>query len=336
MGRGSRYHRAHTHDAPQGIPIAMQPTTRREWLAAAPILLGAGAAAPSLRAEEAPMTAPGFRFALNTSTISGQKLTLVQELEIAAKAGYQGVEPWLREIEAHVQAGGSLADLKKRIADLGLAIPSAIGFAEWAVDDDARRAKGLEQMKRDMETVAAIGGTRIAAPPAGATDRADLDLAKVAGRYRAILEAGRAIGVVPMVEVWGFSKSISRLGEAAMVAIGADHPDACILADVYHLYRGGSGFEGIKLLNGRALPVLHMNDYPADPPRAEITDAQRVFPGAGVAPLPTILRDLRAIGFEGYLSLELFNREYWGRDAEAVAREGIDRMRTAVEAASKI
>jgi sugar phosphate isomerase/epimerase len=94
----------------------------------------------------------------------------VDEIEIAAKAGYGGIEPWIREIDAYVESGGSLNDLRKRIADLGLVVESAIGFAEWIVDDDARRAKGLEEARRTMDIVRQIGGTRIAAPPAGATD----------------------------------------------------------------------------------------------------------------------------------------------------------------------
>jgi sugar phosphate isomerase/epimerase len=73
-----------------------------------------------------------------------------------------------------------------------------------------------------------------------------------------------------------------------------------------------------------------MNDYPADPPRAAISDAQRIYPGEGVAPLKTFLRDLRRIGFQGVLSLELFNPEYWARDALAVARTGLEKMRAVV------
>ena len=57
--------------------------------------------------------------ALNTSTISGQKLPLAQEIEIVAKAGYSGIEPWIREMDQHVKDGGSLADLGKKASDLG-------------------------------------------------------------------------------------------------------------------------------------------------------------------------------------------------------------------------
>jgi sugar phosphate isomerase/epimerase len=204
-----------------------------------------------------------------------------------------------------------------------------IGFAEWIVDDDARRAKGLEEAKRTMELTAQIGGTRLAAPPMGAT-REVLDLDKVTQRYRSLLEAGDSLGVVPQVEVWGFSQTLGRLSECVYVAIESGHPKACVLPDVYHLYKGGSGFEGLKLVSGSAMHVLHMNDYPAQPPREQITDAHRVYPGEGVAPLTQILNDLRSIGFRGVLSLELFNRGYWEQDALGVALTGIERMRAAV------
>jgi sugar phosphate isomerase/epimerase len=138
------------------------------------------------------------------------------------------------------------------------------------------------------------------------------------------------MGVVPQVELWGFSKALGRLGEVALVAIESGHPRACILADVYHLYKGGSDFGSIRLLNGAAMHVLHCNDYPAKPPREEITDAYRIYPGDGIAPLKSLFRDLRASGFRGMLSLELFNKEYWMQDGLTVARTGLEKMRAVV------
>jgi sugar phosphate isomerase/epimerase len=293
-------------------------------LATASVAVGGALAADVRKAEEP------FRYGLNTATLMGQKLSIVEVVEIATRAGYQAIEPWVRELDQYVKDGGSLKDLGKRIADRGLTVESAIDFFEWIVEDDMRRKKGLENARRGMDMVLQIGGKRIAAPPAGATDRADLSLLTVAQRYRTLLDIGSQIGVVPQVEVWGFSRTLTRLGEAALVAIESGHKDACILADVYHLYKGGSDFTGVNLLAGSAMHVLHMNDYPADPPRATITDAQRIYPGDGIAPLKTLLRDLRRIGFRGTLSLELFNREYWKRDALAVARTGLEKMRAVV------
>jgi sugar phosphate isomerase/epimerase len=271
-----------------------------------------------------------FGYCLNTSTIRLDGLGIVDKIEIAAKAGYKGLEPWIREFDEYTKQGGSLKDLAKRIRDAGLTVESAIGFAEWIVDDDARRAKGFEEAKRCMEIVAQVGGTRLAAPPAGATDKADLNLLRAAERYRELLELGEQMGVVPQVELWGFSKSLSRLGEVFFVAIESGHPKACVLTDVYHIYKGGSDPSGLALVRGDRMHVMHMNDYPADPPRETISDAHRVYPGDGVAPLDKILRTLRDIGFRGMLSLELFNREYWKQDPLTVARTGLERMRASV------
>jgi len=272
-----------------------------------------------------------FRFCLNTSTIRGQKLSLVEEIEIAAKAGYSGIEPWIREIRQYQEAGGKLRDLKGRIADAGLTVESAIGFASWIVDDDQKRSQGLETAKQDMELVRQIGGSRIAAPPVGATTQKDLNLFKAAERYRALLELGEKTGVTPQVEVWGFSTSLSRLGETAFVAIESGHKDACLLPDVYHIYKGGSDFAGLSVINARSIHVFHINDYPADPPRETISDKDRVYPGDGVAPLQDILGMLHASGFVGALSLELFNPDYWKQDALTVARTGLQKMETMVE-----
>jgi sugar phosphate isomerase/epimerase len=271
-----------------------------------------------------------FLLGLNTSTIRGQNLGIVREVEIAAKAGYGGLEPWVGEIEDYQKSGGSLADLKKRIADAGLRVESAIGFFDWVVDDEAHRRKGLESAKRSMELVQQIGGVRIAAPPVGATKETGLDLRRIAERYRALLEAGDVMGVVPQVELWGFSTTLGRLAEAAYVAIESGHPKACILPDVYHLYRGGSDFSGLPLLGPGAIHVFHVNDYPAKPPRAELTDADRVFPGDGVAPLRQILKDLRDGNFRVMLSLELFHREYWKQDPLTVVQTGLRKMKALV------
>jgi sugar phosphate isomerase/epimerase len=271
-----------------------------------------------------------FHYSFNTSTIRGQKLSLVEEIDIAAQAGYDAIEPWVSEIATYAQQGGSLPDLKKHIADSGLTVESAIGFAEWIVDDDARRTKGLEQARHDMDLVQQIGGKRIAAPASGATDVVTTDYLAVAERYRALLTLGSHFGVVPQVEIWGFSKTLTRLGQAALVAIESGHSEACILPDVYHLYKGGSEFTGLSLLNKSAIHVIHANDYPANPPRAVIKDSDRVYPGDGVAPLTEIFQVLRKIDFDGYLSVELFNPTYWRQDPHKVARTALDKLKAVV------
>jgi sugar phosphate isomerase/epimerase len=313
--------------------------SRRDAITRTGILAGAVVAGKSLTAAPAATNADAARngasfiFCLNTATIRGQKLGVAKEIEIAAQAGYQAIEPWIDSLEDHIKKGGSLKDLQKRTADLGVSVESAIGFPEWVVDDDARRAKGMERAKRALDLVAQIGGKRLALPPAGATDKPLLDLLPAAARYRELLEYGDQAGVVPQLELWGFSKNLNRIGQCANIAIETGHPKACILIDVFHLYKSGCDFHGLQLLSAGAVHVLHMNDYPNDPPREQINDSYRIFPGDGVAPVGDILRLLRAMGGPKVLSLELFNRKLWEQDPLEVAKAGLEKMKAVVQKA---
>jgi 2-keto-myo-inositol isomerase len=313
------------------MSVSVHPS-RRDCLTHLPAAAVGGALASTAAAADKRPDDP-FIYGLNTSTISRQKKSLSEEIDIAAKAGYGAIEPWVHELDAHVKQGGKLKDIAKRARDSGLVVADVIAFFEWIVDDDERRKKGMEEAKRLMDLAQQIGSVRIAAPPAGATKQTGLDLRRAAERYRALLEIGDKIGVVPQVEVWGFSTTLGRLGEATLVAMEASHPKACVLADVFHLYKGGSGFTSLKLLSPAALQMIHVNDYPANPPRAVITDGSRVYPGDGVAPLKELLRDVRAQGCRPVLSLELFNETYWKQDALEVARTGLEKMRAVVRAA---
>ena len=116
------------------------------------------------------------------------------------------------------------------------------------------------------------------------------------------------------------------------MALEAQHPRACVLPDVYHLYKGGSGLSGIKHLNGSLIGGFHLNDYP-DIPREDIKDRDRVHPGLGVAPLGQFFKDLWSTGYRGALSIELFNPEYWKQDPLKVAKTSLDRTKAIMKKA---
>ena len=302
-------------------------------------LRGSGAAAsgiPTIPAVIQDKPTDAFRYCLNTSTIREPKLGIEKEIDIAAAAGYDAIEPWIPTLREFTASGGKLTDLRKRIADAGLTVESAIGFAQWIADDVKQRTEALEEARRDMDLLREIGGTRIAAPPVGAhkSDNARIDLQVVADRYRALLEVGDQADVVPQLEIWGFSSNLSRLGEVMYVIGETGHPKACLLLDIYHIYKGGSDFTGLNLLSDSALQVFHINDYPANPARAEMNDAHRVYPGDGVAPVSSILNSIGGNGRSIVLSLELFNRDYWKQDPLEVAKTGLAKMKSAVAKAA--
>jgi 2-keto-myo-inositol isomerase len=266
-----------------------------------------------------------FIFSLNTSTVRGQKLSLPQLIELAARAGYQGLEPWMIEIEGYLQGGKSIASLRKLVSDAGISLVDCIGFPTWMAQDEEKSKQGFIQMEKEMGILAELGCPRVAAPAIGA--EAPLDLLKAGERYKKLLDLGRKTGVMPQLEFWGAYPAFSHLAQALAVAAAADDPDAKILADVYHLFRGGSGFEGLKLVDGQAISIFHLNDFPGTIPRLSQQDKDRVFPGDGAAPMLALADTLRAKGGQIILSLELFNLEYYAMDADFVAKTGLEKMK---------
>lgn len=307
--------------------------TRREILfaATAAASLNVTSSLKCLAEETPPQAEKPFPLSLNTGTLIGYDLDVEQEVDIAAEAGYAGVELWMMRIQRFLEKGGKLPELRRRIEDHGLTLVGGVGFASWLVDDDARRAEGIAQMTKEMDILAELGCRHIAAPAAGLTEPIT-DLDEAGERYRAILEIGRKTGVRPLLELWGWSPAMSKMSVAAAVATAAGDEDAALLLDVFHIFKGGNRFESLGLLNGRKMPVLHLNDYPADPPLEKITDADRVYPGDGIAPLATILQTMRDTGFTGFLSLEVFNRTYWETQSPLeAAKMGKEKMERVME-----
>jgi|UniRef100_UPI0040475C7C 2-keto-myo-inositol isomerase len=299
--------------------------TRRQVIKTLALTPAVGALSLGTQAQASKQEETRFIFSLNTSTVRGQKLSLPKLIELAARAGYQGLEPWMMEIESYLKEGNSIASLKKLANDAGITLVDCIGFPTWMAQDEEKSKAGFIQMEKEMGILAELGCTRVAAPAIGA--EAPLDLLKAGERYKKLLDLGRKTGVMPQLEFWGAYPAFFHLSQALAVAAAADDSDAKILADVYHLFRGGSGFEGLKLIDGQAISIFHLNDFPKDIPRTSQQDKDRVFPGDGAAPLQSLSDTLRKKGGEIVLSLELFNPEYYAMDPNYVAKTGLEKMK---------
>ena len=291
---------------------------------------GAAALASFIPSSFIKATAPAakgpFRFCLNTSTISGQKPGLTGYIDIASKAGYDGVELWINDIQDYLATGKSIQSLADYIKSKNLAVEDIISFTTWMANDEATRKKGIADLEEQMQIASALGCKYIAAPPTGVEKSEPINIQQTAAYYRAILQLGRKYNVMPLLEFWGASGTLYNFSQAISIAAATDDAEARILPDVYHMFRGGSGFNCLKLVNGNVIPVIHMNDYPAGKPVNEQTDSDRVYPGDGAAPLKQILYDLKTMGGTKVLSLELFNETYWKEDALSVAITGLKKM----------
>lgn len=267
---------------------------------------------------------------LNSSTI--RPTPLEDKIRIAGETGYDGIEPWVNELADYEKAGGDLKVLGEDIRRCGLFVPNVIGLWDCMPATPEDFEKSLEATRERMRLCAAIGSQHVAAIPA--PDRPDFDIKWGAEMYRRLLEIGRnEYNIVVAFEFVGFLKGVYRLGQACAVAIDANDRTACLIADTFHLFRGGSGFDGVCHIDGSLIANFHWNDVPAEPPREEQGDEHRIYPGDGILPLKKLLVDLESIGYTGPLSLEMFNREHWKQDPKVVAATGLDKMRSLIASA---
>ena len=298
----------------------MNALTRRGFCGVAAAAFAAGCASVGMGKRR--------KLSLNPATIREFALPLKEQVRLAMEAGYDGMEPWLKDVHA-AKAAGELADIRKMADDAGFRFINGIAFGKWAHPDVAVRKAGMEETARDMAALAELGCPCIAASMFGlhkpGSPRVTRD--EVAERYAAVLDLGRKHGIRPLLEYWGHSIQLFRPEHAIAVVRATGRTDVGILPDVYHTYRGGGAFETFRRFDPAWVPVLHVNDYPATPPRAQLTDADRIWPGDGIAPWKEIFAALDGIGASSWLSLELFNKSYQqGTPAETLAT-GLAKMR---------
>jgi len=314
-------------------------TSRRDALKALATTVGLAAmpglsfadTSNELLTEAIPKDKPAFTYCLNMSTIRGQNLGFMKELEIAGKAGFHSVEIWSRTLQTYLDGGGKLADVSKLLKDLDITPENSISFTQWILEDETARGKAIDQLKKEMDMLAQIGCKRIACPPSGAKrDGSDINLKATAERFRAIADIGDSMGVHPLFELQFGPPNLNHLGEALYVVTESGSPSAKLLLDVFHLYKGGSSIDTLNVVNPNVVEVLHMNDYP-NIARDVAKDSDRVYPGDGIAPIPRILKTLKSPERSLILSLELFNQTYYAQDALLVCQTGLAKLKAATK-----
>jgi 2-keto-myo-inositol isomerase len=258
---------------------------------------------------------------LDTATI--RPASLDDKVKFAAEAGFDAIEPWDKELEAYEKEGGNLKDLGKRIKDKGLFVPSMIGL--WNALPPTKEAfeASLVDTRRRMRMAADIGCQHVQV--IGNTAGDNWDQKWVAARYREIVEIGvNEFNLRPALVFVKF-QPIKTFGQALGIALDADHPKAMVIPDTFHMHISGGGFEALKHVKGDTIAIFQFADAPAAPALDEMKDADRVYPGDGVLPLPEVLKDLKATGFKGCVSLELYNPTYWEQDLFTVAKTGLEK-----------
>jgi 2-keto-myo-inositol isomerase len=256
-----------------------------------------------------------MKLALNGATI--MRSLLADDVEIAAACGYDALEIWAGKLPAYLESH-ALDDLRERMRTLGV-VPWCINSIEDITgrDADGRRAL-LAEVARLARTARAVGAPAIVVVPGrssvfdrraaiGETIGVLREMADVAGDVVLAFEfLGKPGCVVP------------RLDMATEIVGGAGRENVGLVIDTFHFYAGGSELTAVAEVAVDRLIVVHLNgcEYL---PKAELTDAHRLYPGEGAIPGVEILTSLRQRGFDGTVSIEMFRPEYWRQDPREVA-----------------
>ncbi len=266
-----------------------------------------------------------FRYCLNASTI--RTTPVLRQIEVARQAGYEAIELWHDHIDEHLRSGGTLTEIRKALDDNGVVAPTTIYLAGWFQPAGEEHVKALDEIRRRLEQSAAVGATfAIAGPPPGKADRA-----LGARHYAELLELGKSFGVKPAFEYLGFVDDINTIDDAIEIIQRSGHPDATVVVDPFHCWRGGGPVSSLSKLKSSQIAISHFNDSPAEPAASLQEDSDRVMPGDGVVDLKFYCDQLASTGYKSYLSLELFREDLWAKDALEVAKLGIEKMRPFVE-----
>lgn len=256
---------------------------------------------------------------LDTATI--RPASLKDKVRIAAEAGFDGIEPWDSELEEFEKNGGNLKALGAEIKKLGLKVPSVIGLWNAIPGTMPEFELSLKETRRRMRMAHDIGAEHIQTIPNTLPE--NYNQKWVAERYRDIIEIGMKEFNIKPALVFVKYFTIKTLGQAVGIAMDANHPNALVIPDVYHMYISGGGFEGLKMLKGDAIAIFQFNDAPNTPAFKDLKDEHRVYPGDGILPLTSIFKDLKATGYKGFISLEMYNPNYYKEDLLQVAKTGL-------------
>lgn len=258
-----------------------------------------------------------MRTALNTATTRGR--ALADDIRLCGEVGFEGIEIDTGKLDEFLRRG-TVSELHAQLDDAGVACAGLMAFAFRPFGDATDQ---VERIRHYGPICRELGGEVLLAfiaegLPENMERGEAVERAGDAARTyaRAAAESGCRVALEPI----GRASFMDTPAEALAVVEAAGHPAPGIMVDTFHCWKSGVGPEDVRRLPGERVLIAHINDA-EDLPVEELTDAHRLYPGLGVLPLEDYLSALRAIGYDGFLSVELFRPQYWADEHAAVIRQ---------------
>lgn len=248
--------------------------------------------------------------------------SLETDIEVASRAGYSGLEIWaekaVRYLADHSLEALSALFTSRQIRPLALDAIVNIGFRGEAF------ALVQQQCREWCAMAQAIGCPTIVVVPGAAPSR-ETGWDEIVREYAAVLadlcRIAQPYGIRLAFEPLGFGWSAVRTPRGAWEIVQkAGCSNLGLVIDAAHFYAGGGQLDELDAIDGSRIFALHLDDV-EDLPKEAITDGSRIYPGEGILPLQEICARLKAIGYDGHCSVELFRPEYWEQDPLEVANK---------------
>lgn len=257
-----------------------------------------------------------MKTAIATVCVSG---TLQEKLEAIAAAGFRAVEIFENDLIAFP---GSPADVRRICADLGLCIITCQPFRDFEGMPEAKRARGFDRAERKFDLIEELGCdllfvcSNVSPEALGGIDRLAADFAELGERA-----ARRNLRVGFEALAWG--RHVSDYRDAWEVVRRANQPNVGAILDSFHVLSRGTDLSALRSIPADRIFFVQV----ADAPRLQMDYLSwsrhwRCMPGQGEFDIAAFMAALQATGYDGYLSLEIFNDRFRAGSARAVALDG--------------
>ena len=260
-----------------------------------------------------------MRLGFNGATT--QTADLATDIRVAGQAGYDVIELRDGKLDQFLTKG-SLDDVHRMLREAGVAAWTINAIDRVGVDGTVGTARAVARCRELSRYAQVIDCSWVLVVPGPTDGRTDAQVTSdTVATLREMADAAAEFSIGVAFEFMGFPWAAVRdVAGAWAIVQQANRPNLGIIVDTAHFYAGGSTLASIREVDPKQLVVLHINDV-EDVAKPDITDGHRLYPGEGVIPLQDILGAVRATGWDGVLSVELFREEYWQQDPLAVARE---------------
>jgi 2-keto-myo-inositol isomerase len=256
---------------------------------------------------------------------------LEEDLRAAAAAGFPMVELWGEKFDAFF-AEHSREDLPRLVDQHGLQI-TAIDLVALDYSQPENVATAVERARYLGRIAQEVGCDLLLLCSWGdlhGRSKAE-GLSLVAEYLKPVCTAAAEFDCRLAIEPLGRHELIPGCQEALSIIEQAEQPNLGLIWDFFHYYKSQVPLEAIRQIPLDRLWLVHVDDAPDLPPET-LKDPDRVYPGQGALPLSTYFQILRELNYDGPVSVELFNQEYYQQPIDTIARNAYRSLRPYLEA----